>query len=992
MTTDIAFLGIAVDSRQLKEGGVALGHFTGLAERAEAETRSFETAVEQMNKKLRQAGQALKSAGRDLSTYVTIPLVGAGVASLKMAASFETAFTRIETLVGLSTDQVEQFREQVLALSGETGRAPQELADGLFVVTSAGLRGQQALDVLTASAKAAAIGLGQTGEIGRALTGVLQSYAAEGLTAADATNQLIAIVREGNLEAASLAGVLGRVVGIAATAGISFAEVGANIATFTRLGVSAEEATTGLVGIITAAIRPSEQQAAALKAVGLQTDYLRTSIRDKGLAQTLVDLVERFKGNEEGIARVVPEIRALAAILGTAGVQGEQYLQITKSISSNADLLNTGFARTAETVEMKFNKALANLKATGIEIGAELFPVLEDLIKHVSDAAKWFAGLDDSTKSTIITFGLFAAAAGPVLNVLGNLTLMLPGIINTLTRFGPALLNPWVAATAVIVGGSVAIATYAISAKRAEERNLALASSVDTLTESFMKNDAARPQLTARELKTDMARELDEVSGLAELAARNLQARFEQVKRAGATSASTVQEWAASFKEAFKTQRADPEIAGLNSLIERQNMLKQDLRITNDLIDAESRLRQAEQIYARTKSAFAKEQLEDAQNRVTVLRTDLGLIRETTEAVATQKKAVDANNNSWQYYESIVDGILDGTAELSKNQWANRLSMGDLPMSIAQTSEALAEMSMRFDQATDPATRDRIRAIIETLEELQNGLAGTASETTLSFQQLRAEFAAGNASIAMMDATARELNRTLELTTDREKAKKIRDQISEINKMRTAFTGLSQSAAQFGQLTSSAFEEAILSGRRLSGIIQGLARDIAQLILRQTVTNPLANLITGALTGLTGGNQYGKPTGPKPFAMGGVFDHGLTPFAAGGIFTNSIVNSPTPFNMGLMGEAGPEAIVPLKRGADGKLGVSGGGKTIVNVSVNNQSGSEVRVTERQNGSGGADITFEVIDKAIAQSIERGGAAGRAISRTFGLGRQTTNRG
>jgi len=45
------------------------------------------------------------------------------------------------------------------------------------------------------------------------------------------------------------------------------------------------------------------------------------------------------------------------------------------------------------------------------------------------------------------------------------------------------------------------------------------------------------------------------------------------------------------------------------------------------------------------------------------------------------------------------------------------------------------------------------------------------------------------------------------------------------------------------------------------------------------------------------------------------------PFAKGGAFTNSIVSQPTMFDMGLMGEAGPEAIMPLNRSADGSLGI-----------------------------------------------------------------------
>ena len=63
--------------------------------------------------------------------------------------------------------------------------------------------------------------------------------------------------------------------------------------------------------------------------------------------------------------------------------------------------------------------------------------------------------------------------------------------------------------------------------------------------------------------------------------------------------------------------------------------------------------------------------------------------------------------------------------------------------------------------------------------------------------------------------------------------------------------------------------------------------------------------------------------GPGGFALGGAFDSGsLMKFAAGDSFSNSIIDKPTMFHMGLMGEAGPEAIMPLTRGPDGSLGVT----------------------------------------------------------------------
>ena len=138
--------------------------------------------------------------------------------------------------------------------------------------------------------------------------------------------------------------------------------------------------------------------------------------------------------------------------------------------------------------------------------------------------------------------------------------------------------------------------------------------------------------------------------------------------------------------------------------------------------------------------------------------------------------------------------------------------------------------------------------------------------------------------------------------------------------LRGQMEGLNKLADSFGVKLVNAFAGAVIHGRKLSDVLKGLALSLAQTALTQGL-KPFGNLIGGLL-----GNVLGS-------ARGNVFAKGaLMPFADGGI-----VNSPTLFPMhggtGLMGEAGPEAIMPLARGADGKLGVRGAGGG-VNVTVN----------------------------------------------------------
>ena len=113
------------------------------------------------------------------------------------------------------------------------------------------------------------------------------------------------------------------------------------------------------------------------------------------------------------------------------------------------------------------------------------------------------------------------------------------------------------------------------------------------------------------------------------------------------------------------------------------------------------------------------------------------------------------------------------------------------------------------------------------------------------------------------------------------------------------------------------------------------ARSVIADISRMIIKMMMFNAIKG-FGGWLGGGDKKAATNPvtATVADGGVFaKNGIVPYAKGGI-----VNKPTLFpfakGVGLMGEAGPEAIIPLQRGRNGKLGVAGGGgTTTVNVSV-----------------------------------------------------------
>ncbi len=151
----------------------------------------------------------------------------------------------------------------------------------------------------------------------------------------------------------------------------------------------------------------------------------------------------------------------------------------------------------------------------------------------------------------------------------------------------------------------------------------------------------------------------------------------------------------------------------------------------------------------------------------------------------------------------------------------------------------------------------------------------------------------------------------------------------ELNKMRDSlvFTGqeVGVLTAGFSGGLRRAFDGVVFDGMKLSDALRNVARSMADTVF-QTALRPVHNAIGGFLAN----SVNALLSSAMPFAKGGAFSQGqVMPFARGGV-----VSTPTNFAMrsgiGLMGEAGPEAIMPLARGADGRLGVaaSGGGRPI----------------------------------------------------------------
>lgn len=145
---------------------------------------------------------------------------------------------------------------------------------------------------------------------------------------------------------------------------------------------------------------------------------------------------------------------------------------------------------------------------------------------------------------------------------------------------------------------------------------------------------------------------------------------------------------------------------------------------------------------------------------------------------------------------------------------------------------------------------------------------------------------------------------------------------------------------RFGASLMQAFEGIALKGKSLGDVLKSLALSLSNIVLKAAL-RPLEQGIGNLLSGLVGG---------LAFANGGVVNRGLpVPFASGGVIQSPIGFALGGGKMGIAGERGAEAIMPLARGPDGRLGVvaQGGGGVTVTLNVSTPDAESFRRSESQ---------------------------------------------
>ncbi len=355
---------------------------------------------------------------------------GAGLA-VDAASKYQASVTRLHTQAGVMEKDLPQLSDGMLKLASQVGFSPNSLAQALYHVESAfqstGIKGSEALNILTVAAEGTKIGDANLIDVTNALDATMVAHVAGIKNASQAMGVLNAIVGTGDMTMENLAQAMSTgVLGYAALFGQSIEQVGAALAVFGDNNIRGAKAGTDLRMAMQALQEPIDTAGTALAQLNLTSTQLGTTLTHQGLEAAIGQFISHLKASKVPISdwgQYITEIFGKRAGVGI-GILVDQFARLQSKfpdLEKSAHNFGGAWAATQKTLSQAWANMKEGLDALAVHFGQILLPVVT---KCISAVAKFFGWLEKHPAFAAIAGGILivVAAAGALSLTLGAIS------------------------------------------------------------------------------------------------------------------------------------------------------------------------------------------------------------------------------------------------------------------------------------------------------------------------------------------------------------------------------------------------------------------------------------------------------------------------------------------------------------------------------------------------------------------------------------------
>jgi TP901 family phage tail tape measure protein len=712
-----------------------------------AESRTTASA-NRMAQDWKKVGEAAETLGKNLSVFVTAPLVAFGATSIKTAGDFEAAMNRVAGITRATGVEFQQLENLAKELGATTQFSASQAADAMGFLAMAGFDTNQIISALPGTLELAAAGNLDLARAADIASNVLTGY---GLQAEEVgrVNDVLALASiSANTNVEQLGNAFKFVAPVASAMGVTIEESAAAIGIMSDAGIQGEMAGTALRNI--------------LAELAKESDTLGVSVYDtNGVMLPLADILAQLESRGFTTAESMGEFGmragpALQALLS----RGSGAL---RDLTTNLEGAGGTAARLAATNMEGFNGAVLNLRSAveGLQIAiaqSGLLDFFQSLVERLTGVIRQLSTLDPAVLRVITVVSGLAAAVGPLLFVFGRLLVEIPRMVAAFNVLRGAMLLLFAPPAGIFLAAGAAVVALGMhffgrrdsltdKLDKATERSRALASTLGDVNDS---------QSLAKGVET-LANMIGPENSKGRVAFQNY------ADEIIATSQTAEEAFARIRTVAFETMNA----VELRAAQTRLSVVEDTIATARALMDpvtalAEANAEIAELERQRTEASQAQAEAR-ARNDITEANRLRDITRDLGNEISNAIEARDALRNLVRDVdqEALSAGFTAGLARAEAEAESLRATIRELQGAVVDTTPA-GEALTRTIAGTATATTD----------------AGTAaSNTTEDFNRL---------SLAALDAELASLRLAQSLVTTAEARLDLQQQIETVLALREA--------------------------------------------------------------------------------------------------------------------------------------------------------------------------------------------------------------
>ncbi|CEO07665.1 phage tail tape measure protein [Paraclostridium sordellii] len=393
--------------------------------------------LEDLGNNFKRVGSKAQEIGGKLTTHVSLPLTGIGVAAAHVGMEYEAQMDKVAAISGATGDDLKQLENKAQEMGAKTKFSAAEAGEGMEYMAMAGWKTGdmlEGIEPILNLAIASGEELGSTSDI---VTDALTGF---GLKAKDAgmfSDVLAAASSNANTNVGMMGETFKYAAPVAGALGYSVQDTSLAIGLMANSGIKASQAGTALRAGLTNLVKPTDSMAEMMEKYGISVE--NSDGKMKSFREVMSDLREKMGGLDEAT-----QASAVATIFGKEAMSG--WLSIINASEGDFNKLANAIdnsegatAKMAKTMSENAKGSLAEMKSAlegaAIKVFQALAPAITSVAKDITKLATSFSNLSPHTQEFIVKAGMAAIAMGPVISGLGHVTSGIGGLIGTVGKF-----------------------------------------------------------------------------------------------------------------------------------------------------------------------------------------------------------------------------------------------------------------------------------------------------------------------------------------------------------------------------------------------------------------------------------------------------------------------------------------------------------------------------------------------------------------------------